>query len=113
MSMDLKSIGIWQTAFLGDAVLTLPLVHTLAQNFPEARIHFFVRKGLGPLFAPQPGIVVHEFDKHGQSRGLPGIRKISAQIRSLGPDLWVSAHSSLRSALISRLSRPGMIIGYS
>ena len=35
-------IALWQTAFLGDAVLTLPLARALARAWPEAEIHFYV-----------------------------------------------------------------------
>ena len=30
----MKRIAVWNTAFLGDAVLTLPLIQTLADAFP-------------------------------------------------------------------------------
>ncbi|MCS6895793.1 MAG: glycosyltransferase family 9 protein [Bacteroidia bacterium] len=43
-----------QTAFLGDAVLTLPLVGRLRMAFPEAEIHWVIRKGIEELFEAHP-----------------------------------------------------------
>jgi len=31
---DFRKIGLWQTAFLGDAVLTLPFIHALKDEPP-------------------------------------------------------------------------------
>ena len=41
----MKRIAVWNTAFLGDAVLTLPLIQTLADAFPGSEIDFYVRRG--------------------------------------------------------------------
>lgn len=110
---QIKRIALWQTAFLGDAVLTLPLVQTLARSFPEAALDFYVRKGVGNLFTPHPAINrVIEVDKRGQHKGLKGIFKLAGQIRESQPDLLLSAHASFRSAAVARLSGVPMRIGY-
>ncbi len=43
-----------QPAFLGDLVLTLPLVGRLREAFPEAEIHLLARKGVEPLLEEHP-----------------------------------------------------------
>lgn len=48
----MKRIAVWNTAFLGDAVLTLPLIQTLADAFPGSEIDFYVRRGLPPCSRP-------------------------------------------------------------
>ena len=53
---EYKKIGVWQTAFLGDAVLTLPLLQALKTRYPEAEIHFFVRSGFESIFEGQPEV---------------------------------------------------------
>jgi len=107
-------IGVWNTAFLGDAVLTLPLLHTLARAYPGAELHFFVRRGLAPLFAAQPELAgVHEFDKRGRDRGLRAAMRLGRSLARQRFDLWVSAHTSLRSGLIARWTSAPRRIGYS
>jgi len=110
--MRFKRIGIWQTAFLGDAVLTLPLLQNLSRAFPQARMTYFVRKGLGPLFKSTPGLEVQEIDKYGQDSGPLGLGRTLATIRRQGFDLWVSPHASFRSAVISALCGASTRIGY-
>jgi heptosyltransferase-2 len=111
---DPSTIIIWQTAFLGDAVLTLPLVQTVARRHPGADIHFVVRAGFQGLFAAHPDIAaVHGFDKRGRQKGVSGLLGMAAELRSLSPDIFISAHTSLRTALTARASGAGQRIGYS
>ena len=66
-------IAIWNTAWLGDAVLTLPLIQTVKRNFPQASIDYYVRKGLKDLFKCHPDISnVLDFDTK-SSRRLAGL----------------------------------------
>ncbi|GAB7024541.1 glycosyltransferase family 9 protein [Salidesulfovibrio brasiliensis] len=110
---EFKKIGVWQTAFLGDAVLTLPLITALKERYPEAEIHFFVRKGFGELFSAQPEIAeVHEFDKRGEQKTLGDARRYGKQIRKMGLDLWISTHASFRSAAVARATGIKKRIGY-
>ncbi|BBD08376.1 lipopolysaccharide heptosyltransferase II [Desulfovibrio ferrophilus] len=106
-------IGIWNTAFLGDAILTLPLIHTLARAYPDADLHFYVRKGVEPLFAAQPELAaVHGFAKRGKQKGLSGAYAMGRDLSRQGFDLWISPHTSLRSGLIARWSSIPRRIGY-
>lgn len=107
-------IGIWNTAFLGDAILTLPLIHTIASGFPDAEIHFYTRGGVNTLFEAQPELTdCHAFDKRGQHRGMLGAYRFGRELSTQGFDLWISAHASFRSGLIARWSSIPKRIGYS
>ncbi|WP_316898469.1 glycosyltransferase family 9 protein [Pseudodesulfovibrio indicus] len=109
-----KKIGVWQTAFLGDAVLTLPLLRALKDRFPEAEIHFFVRAGVESVFEGQPEIAkVRPFAKRGREKSLNAAVRLGWEIGREGFDLWVSAHTSLRSALVAGATGIGRRIGYS
>ena len=44
-----RSIGVVRTDRLGDMVCTLPLVQSLASEFPAARIHLIARSYCEPL----------------------------------------------------------------
>ncbi|WP_029894194.1 glycosyltransferase family 9 protein [Desulfohalovibrio reitneri] len=111
---EFRSILLWQTAFLGDAVLTLPLAQTLATAFPGAAVHLVVRKGLSPLFRSHPDLAsVREFDKRGRGKGLAGARNMGREIGREGHDLLASPHASFRSALVARASGIPVRVGYS
>ena len=110
----MKRIAVWNTAFLGDAVLTLPLIQTLADAFPGSEIDFYVRRGLASLFEAHPALhAVYEYDK----RRIAGNNRLSALLKSgriLGGrryDIWIGAHPSPRSALLARLSGAPLRVG--
>ncbi|MBU1001245.1 MAG: lipopolysaccharide heptosyltransferase II [Proteobacteria bacterium] len=106
-------IGIWNPAFLGDAILTLPLIHTLARGYPDAELHFYVRGGFEPLFAAQPELTeVRGFAKRGKQKGLLSAYALGRKLSHQGFDLWISAHTSLRSGLIARWTSIPQRIGY-
>jgi len=108
-----RRIGVWNTAFLGDAVLTLPLLQTLHRRFPDAEIHFWVRKGVGALFTAVPCLAaVHEFDKRGTQGGGGAVFGLGRALARQGFDIWVNAHTSLRSGLVARATGAPVRIGY-
>jgi heptosyltransferase-2 len=111
-----KKIAVWNTAFLGDAVLTLPLIQALHAAWPLAELHFYTRRGFAPLFAAHPALsAVYEYDKRG--RGVLALaRQLSVfgrELRGRGYDLWISAHRSARSGFMARSSGAPRRIGYS
>lgn len=109
----MQSIAVWNTAFLGDAVLTLPLLRLLHAAWPEARLDFYVRGGLMELFSAQPEISnVYAYDKRKTDKGLVGVKKIAGEIFARRYSIWINAHSSPRSAVLALASRAGMRIGY-
>lgn len=100
---EFRRIGIWQTAFLGDLVLTLPLIQALGARYPEAELHLFVRSGLEGLFAAQKELTsARPFAKRDSQRSFLAARAFGLQLFDEGFDLWISPHVSLRSALVAR-----------
>ena len=106
-------IAVWNTAFLGDAVLTLPLLQSLRLRYPEATIDYYVRGGLASLFAPHPAISsVYEYDKRGGEKGFSGLVRLGRDLAGRKYDMWISAHGSARSSLLALASRAPMRVGY-
>ncbi len=111
---DFQRIGIWQTAFLGDAVLTLPLIQAVAARFPGAELHLFVRAGVEGLFRAQRELAsVRPFAKRGAQKSILAAPRLGRQLAREGFDLWISPHTSLRSALVAKSVGAGVRIGYS
>jgi heptosyltransferase-2 len=92
---------IVQTAFLGDVVLTLPLIAAVRQRFPQARVEALTVPAHAPLLQDQPGVeAVIVYDKHGTQRGVWGLLSMVRQVRARGYDVALSPHRSFRSALL-------------
>lgn len=107
------NIAVWNTAFLGDAILTLPLLQTLRMHYPQASIDFYVRKGFSGLFKSGPAVNnVYEYDKRGKQKSFGASIAFGRELREKHYDIWISAHQSLRSAFIAAQSRAKMRIGY-
>lgn len=110
---DMTKIAVWNTAFLGDAILTLPLLQTLHAACPEATIDFWVRKGFGSLFTAHPAISrVWEYDKQGGEKGLLQAARLGRVLGRERYSLWISAHTSVRSGFMARWSSAKLRIGY-
>lgn len=105
-------IALWNTAFLGDAVLTLPLAQALRKRYPDTPIDFYVRAGLEPLFEANP-VFNAVYGVRKKRKSLGSIRDMGAATRQRRYSLWVAAHSSLRTGMVSFLSRATRRIGYS
>ncbi len=109
----MNKIGVWNTAFLGDAVLTLPLLASLKAHFPGAELHFWVRHGLEGLFAGSSYLDgVHGFAKRGGERSAAAAWRLGRRLSREGYGLWISAHRSMRSGLVSHWSSIPERVGY-
>ncbi len=106
-------IAVWNTAFLGDSVLTLPLIRVLRAAWPESELDFYVRGGLASLYEAQPEITrVFSCDKRGKDRGLAAMFREGRSIAERKYDVWVDAHLSLRSSYMAMASRTPIRVGY-
>ena len=109
----MRRIAVFNTAFLGDAVLTLPLLQTLRLRYPGTVIDFYVREGLRDLFAPHPALdAVFACDKRGKDKCFSGLVRLGRDIAARRYDLWISAHASVRSGLLALMSGAPLRIGY-
>jgi heptosyltransferase-2 len=91
-----------QTAFLGDVVLTVPLL-TLARNHPDVAWLGLVTTERGADFVDGQALVddVVVFHKRGEDRGLGGLLRKAAELRTRRPDVALVPHRSFRSAALA------------
>ena len=111
----IKRIGLWNTAFLGDAVLTLPLIETLESNISSCQNRFLGTPWRWLSFEAHPSIAhVYEFAKGGSFAEKRAILQETASIITGNKyDLWINTHASIRSAYMSFASHAPMRISYS
>jgi heptosyltransferase-2 len=106
-------ILIIQTAFIGDVILTTPLVAAAHKLYPAAIIDFLTIPRSVNLLQNNPAIQnIIIFDKRGADKGLSGLRNLAAQLRTAGYDLCLTPHRSLRSAFLSYASKAPVRIGF-
>ena len=101
-----NNILIIQTAYAGDVILTLPMVQVLKKSYPEAEISFLCIPSTKNLV--ENSIFIKEiivYDKRGKQKGLFKFLNLIKEIKNSKYDLIISPHRSLRSTLISYLSK--------
>src|SRR5436189_2223896 len=100
-----------QTAFLGDVVLTTPLLAALAQR--HGSVDVVTTPAAAPLLETHPAVRrVVAFDKRGADRGWRGLRTLAARLRAEGYGVAYLPHRSLRSAALARLARIPRRVGF-
>ncbi|MFH1259919.1 MAG: lipopolysaccharide heptosyltransferase II [Elusimicrobiota bacterium] len=110
---EIKKILIIQTAFLGDAVLTLPLVSAAQKNFPQAEISVLTIPQTQEIFSGNPAIKeLILYDKKGRERGLLAFWRKAGELGRKKFDLALLPHRSLASALLAYLARIPVRIGF-
>lgn len=99
----MKKILIIQTASIGDVILSTGLAEKLHQYYPEATIHFLVKKGMESLFSGHPFIkeVLVWDKKHQKYRNL---FRLLQQIRHSKYDAVINVQRFLASGLLTGLS---------
>lgn len=114
MSVDnWRRILVIQTAFIGDVVLTLPLVQVLRRNFPSAKIDFMLIPKTAELLKNHPDVNdLIIFDKNGKDKGLMGIIKMVKIISKKNYDVAFIPHRHFRSAVIPFLAGIKVRVGF-
>lgn len=97
-----KKILVIQTAFPGDAILTLPFIQELKRKRSECLIDVLCIPTTEELFAASPHInAVIPFDKKGKQKSFFAFISFIKKLRSNNYEIIYSPHRSIRSALIA------------
>jgi heptosyltransferase-2 len=102
-----------QTSFLGDVVLTTPLLTALRERLAPRRLAVLVRPEAAALLQGHPAVDdVLVDDKRGTDGGVAGLWRVARRLRREGFDLAVCPHRSLRTALLLALAGVPRRIGF-
>jgi heptosyltransferase-2 len=109
----MKRFLVIQTAFIGDAILTLPLIQSLKKVEVETSVDVLVIPRTSALFSNHPAVSeILIFDKNGGDRGFTGLRRVARLIARHHYGAALVPHRSIRSALLPWLSRIPTRIGF-
>jgi heptosyltransferase-2 len=100
-----------QTAFLGDVVLTTPLLTALAQR--HGPVDVVTTPAAAPLLETHPAVrQVIAYDKRGADRGWRGLRTLARRLAGHGYERAYLPHRSLRTAMLALLARIPVRVGF-
>jgi heptosyltransferase-2 len=113
------SVPVWdnvlilQTSFLGDTVLTLPLLCELRRRFPVRRLTLLCLPAAGELLRGHPAIdELLIYDKRGLDRGWRGLWRVVRQLKARRFTIALTPHKSLRSAAVLALAGIPFRVGF-
>lgn len=109
----MRRVLVVQTAFLGDLVLTQPLIAELARAFHPVKVDVLVRAPFADLTRGFPDVgEVIPFDKRGADRGLGGFFRQRKRLATARYELAVSPHGSFRTGMLLAAARIPRRIGF-
>lgn len=109
-----ENILIFNPSFIGDSVLTTPLIRAVKKIFSNSKVTFCVRPESSSLFQNIDIIDnVLIYDKRGKDKGIKGLIRFSKIITENNFDLVINLHKSIRSTSLFMLSKCGFVVGFS
>ena len=106
-------ILIIHTAFIGDIILSTPLISKLRDKYPESNITYLTIPDGKTILKNNPKLdKIISYDKKGKDRGFISLWKLIKNLRKEKYDLVFSLHRYLRSSLIAYGTGAPIIIGY-
>jgi len=96
--------------YLGDVILTLPLVQLLSQRFPLAQIDYLAREAAADVLCGEP-LFSRVWRLPDKSDGYGTVYRFFRELRGRRYSLAIDLYSNPRSALTTRLSGASMRIG--
>ncbi len=106
-----KGAVIIQTAYMGDVILTTPLLTTLAERYGPVDV--VTTPASAPLLESHPAVRrIIRYDKRGDDKGWPGVRRVASEVRRGRYEAAYLPHRSWRSATLMLLARVPERIGF-
>lgn len=106
-------ILIVQTAFIGDLILTTPLIRAAKQIAPQTHISVLAIPQSSEILSGNPDIdELLLYDKRGKDKGIFGFLRLLKALRKEQFDIALIPHRSFRSATLAYLSRISKRVGF-
>jgi heptosyltransferase-2 len=98
---DRQKILVIQTAFIGDAILTLPMLQKLKELYPGSEVDVVSNPGTSAIFSSSPTVnYVYVLDKKKKHKSILSTIRFAKELRQKNYTRLYSPHRSYRTALI-------------
>ena len=112
-SLRWQKVLVLQNGFLGDTILTLPLLTEIKLRFPSAKLVLACSPLAQELLQDHPDIdEIIVDDKKGGDRGLLGLWRKAMTLKKMAFTMALTPHKSLRSALMLYFAGIPLRVGF-
>ncbi|WP_369715929.1 glycosyltransferase family 9 protein [Leptotrichia sp. HSP-536] len=106
-------ILIIHTAFIGDIVLSTPLIQKLKDLYPKSEIDYLTLPTNQSILYNNPNLnEVILYDKKGKDKGIKGFLKVLKILKQKKYDYAVIPHRFIKSILLAKLAKIPDIVGF-
>lgn len=111
--MNREKILIIQTAFPGDAILTLPMIQYLKKKFTSSEIHIVAIPSTAEIFKASPYVnKIYVYDKRKNQRSILSLFRFASELKREKYSRLYSPHRSLRTTILVYLSKAEKTFGF-
>ena len=106
-------ILVIHTAFIGDIVLSTPLVQRLKDMYPKSEIDYLTLPTNKSVISNNPNLnEIILYDKKGQDKGIKGFLRVLKILKQKKYDYAVIPHRFIKSILLAKLAKIPNIVGF-
>ena len=106
-------ILVMHTAFIGDIVLSTPLIQRLKDMYPESEIDYLTLPTNKSVISNNPNLnEIILYDKKGQDKGIKGFLRVLKILKQKKYDYAVIPHRFIKSILLAKLAKIPNIVGF-
>ncbi len=108
-----RRILIRAANWVGDAVMSTPMIRAVRGNFPHAHISILAKPWVAPVFENSPDInKILLYEAGGRHKGISGILQLAKDLRAYDFDMAILVQNAFEAALISFLAGIPIRTGY-
>jgi len=100
MSKPPKHILVIRLSAMGDVAMTVPVLRTFTQQYPDVKITVLTREFFTPFFRDLDNVTVFHAEVKGKHKGIFGLWKLSKELKKLNIDAVADLHNVLRSKIL-------------
>lgn len=104
-----KHLLVIRLSAMGDVAMTVPVLKSLSDSYPNLKITVLTKEFLKPIFEGLDGVTVHVADVTDTHKGIRGLWKLYKELQSLQLDAVADLHNVLRSNVLKQFFRLGGI----
>lgn len=90
---------------MGDVAMTVPVLKTLTDSYPDLQITVLTRAFFKPIFSGLKNVQIHAVDVSGRHKGIIGLWKLYKELKVLHIDAVADLHNVLRSKILKQFFR--------